>query len=354
MVDLDQPVCVTGAGGFIGTHLTARLLSAGHRVRATVRDATRSERSAHLRGLENGSPERLEIVSADILVPGSLDEAVAGCAWVFHLAAGVRLASGDPDRDIVAPTITGTSNLLDSIQRTESVQRLAVVSSISSVLDAHLRSDHVYTEDDWNADSTPHNDPHGYAETLAERRIWAFLEELDRPLDLLVINPVFALGPIHTAAHIRSSPALIQRILTGRYQGCPKLNFGVVDVRDICEALVRGVERGVTGRFIVHAESLWMRQIAEVLNAHFGHRKVSTRWVPSPILYLAAFLDPELSVSYVRRKLGKYHHISHDKLVRELGIEPRDVRAAIVETAESLRAFGLDGKGRPARAHRGA
>jgi hypothetical protein len=93
-------VCVTGASGFIGTHLVRELLARGHRVRGTVRDVEDQNKTRRLRELP-GADERLELFSADLMKPGSFNAAVAGCEWVFHVASAVFLSAKDPQREIV-------------------------------------------------------------------------------------------------------------------------------------------------------------------------------------------------------------------------------------------------------------
>ena len=70
-------VCVTGATGFVASHLVTALLSRGYTVRGTVRSLTNEQRLAHLRALP-GAAERLQLVEADLLSDGSFDEAVNG------------------------------------------------------------------------------------------------------------------------------------------------------------------------------------------------------------------------------------------------------------------------------------
>jgi len=79
-------VCVTGASGFIASHLVKQLLERGYHVRATVRNKEDKEKNQHLTSLP-GANERLELFSADLLQAGAFDQAVEGSEGVFHTAS---------------------------------------------------------------------------------------------------------------------------------------------------------------------------------------------------------------------------------------------------------------------------
>ena len=91
-------VCVTGAAGYIGSHVVRQLLERGYTVRATVRDPADAKKTDHLRAMAAGRGETLELLAADLLQEGSFDQAVAGCDLVCHVAASVKLASAHPQR----------------------------------------------------------------------------------------------------------------------------------------------------------------------------------------------------------------------------------------------------------------
>jgi cinnamoyl-CoA reductase len=90
----EQVVCVTGAGGFIGSWVVKELLLRGYRVRATVRDP---RKNAHLLALE-GADERLSLRRADVLDFDGLLAVFAGCHGVFHIASPV---SKDPVSSLI-------------------------------------------------------------------------------------------------------------------------------------------------------------------------------------------------------------------------------------------------------------
>ena len=84
-------VLVTGASGYIGSHIVANLLSKGKVVRATVRDASDPERVDHLKNMEIAKGGSLEIIEMNLLDSESVHRAVYGCKEVIHTAAVVVL-----------------------------------------------------------------------------------------------------------------------------------------------------------------------------------------------------------------------------------------------------------------------
>ena len=85
-------VLITGASGFIGSHIVANLLSKGAQVRATVTDSSDPERVNHLLSLPVSDGGSLDIVEMDLLDAESVRKAVAGCESVIHTAAVVVLS----------------------------------------------------------------------------------------------------------------------------------------------------------------------------------------------------------------------------------------------------------------------
>ena len=103
---------VTGASGYIGSHIVANLLSKGMNVRATVRDKNDPERVDHLKSMEIADGGSIEIVEMDLFDEDSVDSAISGCTDLIHTAATVIVRSRDPQRKIVDPSVIGTKNVV--------------------------------------------------------------------------------------------------------------------------------------------------------------------------------------------------------------------------------------------------
>ena len=118
-------ICVTGAAGFIGSNLVDRLLAAGHAV--TGFDNFSTGRADFLAEAQRHPAFRL--VRGDLLDPAGLAEALAGCDFVFHLAANadVRFGTEHPRKDLEQNTIA-TFNVLEAM-RAAGVRRIAFAST---------------------------------------------------------------------------------------------------------------------------------------------------------------------------------------------------------------------------------
>lgn len=121
---------VTGASGYIGLHIVSQLLQRGWDVHSVVRNLDESnwQPLADLRDQYRG---KLRISEADLLRPDSFLEPMQGCSVVLHVASPFLLpeAVKDAQRELVDPAVQGTRNILDCVNKTESVQRVVLTSS---------------------------------------------------------------------------------------------------------------------------------------------------------------------------------------------------------------------------------
>jgi dTDP-glucose 4,6-dehydratase len=121
-------VLVTGAGGFIGSHLVEALLRAGHKVRALVHYNSRGS-WGHLGKAKPEFEERLEVCLGDVRDPHQIRDVVAGCEVVLHLAALIGIPySYHAPASYVQTNIGGTLNILEAC-REAGVRRVVVTSS---------------------------------------------------------------------------------------------------------------------------------------------------------------------------------------------------------------------------------
>ena len=260
----DGSIAVTGASGFIGSHVTKALLAAGYTVVAVVRDATNATKTAHLRALTSDA-SKIEFRSGDLLVPHSYDSAFAGCVGVVHCAAVVSNANAvkDPQRDIVDPSVIGCKNVADSVAaQGGAIKRLVQTSSVAAIQTYDKEEGYVFSESDWNDwSSLERGDPYGVAKTEAER-LMAKRATQDG-FEVTFINPSVVFGTCLTKAHSKASPVFVRQLLFGNTQ--PDISFSFVDVEDVAAAHVAAVSlptAAVSGRrFILSGDDAtnWTR-----------------------------------------------------------------------------------------------
>jgi dTDP-glucose 4,6-dehydratase len=117
-------VLVTGAGGFIGSHLAEELVRQGEEVRAFVRYNSRDDRGL-LDDLQEGVGNEIEVIPGDLKDPDGVKKAIKGCSRVFHLGALIAIPySYVHPFDFIQTNVMGTANLLNACLETGSVERV--------------------------------------------------------------------------------------------------------------------------------------------------------------------------------------------------------------------------------------
>jgi NAD dependent epimerase/dehydratase len=126
---MGKKVLVTGAGGFIGSHLVERLVTDGHRVRALVRYNGRDDRG-HLEGLPADVQAGIEVERGDLKDPVAVRRAVEGREWVFHLGALIAIPySYQNPYDVIQTNVLGTAHVLDACRLEPGLERLVLTST---------------------------------------------------------------------------------------------------------------------------------------------------------------------------------------------------------------------------------
>ncbi|CAN1839579.1 Tetraketide alpha-pyrone reductase 2 [Linum perenne] len=248
----NKEYCVTGGTGFIAAYLVKALLLAGHRVRATVRDPGDAEKVGYLWELK-GAKERLKLVKADLLVAGSFDDAVRGVDGVFHTASPVLVPyDHNIQETLIDPCIKGTLNVLSAVSKSETVKRVVLTSSCSSIryrYDAQQLSP--LNESHWSdLDYCKSYNVlwYAFAKTTAEKEAWRTAQE--QGIDLVVVNPSFVVGPL-LAPQPTSTLLLILAIVKGLKGEIPNTSIGFVHIDDVVAAHILAMEdKSASGRLV--------------------------------------------------------------------------------------------------------
>lgn len=337
--DSSPRVCVTGGSGFVAGHVILELLRRDFRVNTTVRDLTNSEKVGHLQTMAQEFPGRLTLFEADLLVDQSFDTAFAGCDYVIHVAAVAKLAAKDPMRAIVAPSVQGTKNVLESIARVGGVKRYIHTSSVAAVLPTHSVNGARYDERSWNNDATIRNNPYGLAKTNAEKLVWEFIDSLDdnKKFEAVAINPALVVGPVLAKRHLRASPMVVHDLLVGKFPACPQFSFGIVDVREVAFAHVEALTlENPERRFLLCNESRWMVEIGQELAKLYPKLKIPTSQLPNFIMYFMSLFDKRLSFANLRSLLGKTTQIDNRRSIERLKVKYRPLADTFKDCCDSM------------------
>jgi nucleoside-diphosphate-sugar epimerase len=336
-------ILVTGGSGFIGSHSILQLLAAGHHVRTTVRSL---QREGDVRAMlkEGGADpgDRLSFIAADLENDAGWPDAVAGCEYLLHVASPLPPSVPKNEDELIVPAREGTLRVLRA-SRDAGVTRVVLTSSFAAIGYGHKEQKAPFAEPDWTDPNGNDVQPYTKSKTLAERAAWDFIAKEGGKLELSVVNPVGVFGPV-LGPDYSASILLVQRLMDGALPGCPRLDFGVVDVRDVVDLHIRAMTNPAAKgeRFLATAgDFMSMLDIAKVLKTQMGAaaRRVPTRQLPDWLVRLAVLRDP--AVKLILPELGKRKNATSEKARRLLGWAPRSNEEAILATAESLVRLGL-------------
>jgi dihydroflavonol-4-reductase len=321
---------VTGATGFVGAHVVRALVAAGHEPRALKRETSSMQALSEVDGY---TP-----VVGDVLNPASLDAAMAGCDWVFHVAAVSDYWRQSVDW-LYRVNVEGTRNVLAAARRA-GVKRVVFTSSAAAI---GTRADGFPADETITFNQLPEAFPYAHSKFMAEIEV---LKAIIEGLDCVIVNPAVVIGPGDV---YQGAGSLMIEMYRGTVPGIPPGGVTLIDVRDVARAHVAAAERGQTAeRYILGAVDLshraWMHLIADVLG------------VEAPRLHLPGFAVPVLAAAVDAgralglpipadgnqiRLSGQRVYFDTDKAWAALGEPQVGIRQSIQDTCDWYRAHGM-------------
>ena len=335
-------VLVTGGSGFVGAHCILQLLQQNYRVRTTVRSLAREADVRAMLKVGGADPgAALSFVAADLNADAGWREAAAGCDLVLHVASPIPPNAPKHEDALIVPARDGALRILRAA-RDAGVRRLVLTSSFGAIGYGPQPAGRPFSETDWT-DVDGDISAYVKSKTLAERAAWDFIAREGGGLELAVVNPGAIFGPV-LGPDYSVSAGIIKRLMDRAMPGCPRLSYGIVDVRDVADLHLRAMTNPAAKgeRFIAIAGgSMSIQQIALLLKARMGPAgaRVPTRQMPDWTVRLVGRFDS--SVAQIVPALGKTKPASNDKARRLLGWSPRSGEDAVLATAESLVRLGL-------------
>ena len=344
-----KKVLVTGGTGYVGSWVVKYLLDDGHTVRVTVRDKSKRKKTAPLEAVAADAPGNLEFWEADLLKPGSFEEAMEGCEVVYHIASPFLFGKiKDPYAQLIDPAVEGTKNVLDAVNKTASVKRVALTSSVVSVygdnIDIRQTENQTFTEAHWNTTSSAKHNPYNYSKVLAEKEAWKIHDAQDR-WSLVVLNPGFVMGPALTNASGSASISFITDLLSGKQKmGVPELYFSFVDVRDVAKAHILAADNPkATGRHILVSECMSMLDFSNLIRENVnGKFALPKSEMPKILLYLFGWTQG-VTWEYINKNVGIPVNLDNSKSIKALDLQYFPIRETVREHVGQLMESGVVG-----------
>ncbi len=335
-IDRNLPVLITGATGYVAGWVVKHFLEKGFTVHAAIRDAENKTKRQHLDQIANNCMGEIKFFESDLLDEGSYSEAMEGCQIVVHTASPFLLETKDPQRDLIDPALKGTMNVLNSVNKTDTVTRVVITSSVAAIygdaIDSLNVENRTLDETIWNTSSSLTNSEYSYSKTLAEKKAWEMCKEQDR-WNLITINPSFVLGPaLNPHSNFQSKKVMLQMGDGDLKYGAPDITLGMVDVRDVGKAhLNAALNPKLSGRYILNSESVSFLKLGQILIEAFGNSYPFPKMKAPKFLFwlLAPFFG--VKRSFVSNNVGHVVFFDNSKSIKDLKIDYTPVNKSAVD-----------------------
>ena len=322
---------VTGATGFVGSHVARALADQGADLRLLMRPGS------DLRNLEQLRADR---AIGDLRDPASIEKAVAGCEVIFHVAADYRLWVRDPEQ-MYRSNLEGTKTIL-AAARKNGIRRVVYTSSVATM---GFSSNESAADEDSPVSLDHMIGPYKRSKFMAEE---VALEAGRSGMDVVVVNPTTPVGE----RDIKPTPTgrIIVDFLKKKFPAYVDTGLNLVDVGECARGHVAALEKGRSGeRYILGGENLTLKQILDRLAAITGLPSPKVR-VPYVVALATGVVDevvtgrifgrePRATIDAVRMGRKKMF-ASSAKAERELGWKTLPVDDALRRAVDWFRANG--------------
>src|SRR5271165_5790313 len=326
---------VTGAAGFLGSHVTRQLVARGESVRVLMR-ASSSNRAI--------SDLPLEYVTGDLRDAASLERAMAGVQRVYHVAADYRLWAKKP-QDIYDSNVGGTKNLLAAAKRA-GVEQLIYTSTVATIAVDRPELPNEFT----GAKLEEMVGHYKRSKWMAEREA---LQAARSGFPAIVAMPTTPVGPWDW----KPTPTgkIILDFLNGKMPGYVETGLNFVGVEECAAGHLLAAERGKVGeRYLLGAENLTLKEMLDALAKITGLRAPGMK-IPHGVALGVAYVEsafsrlvgkePQIPVEGVKIAQHKMF-VDASRAKRELGFQPGPVAAALERAVRWYQANGYVSKRR--------
>ncbi len=316
-------ILVTGAAGHIGNVLVRELLDEGKKVRALILPG---EDVSSIYGLD------IEYCLGNVLDPASLDRAMRGIEYVYHLAGIISILPGQNEM-MHRVNVDGTRNVLAAAMKA-GVKRLVYTSSI------HALGRDWKGKIDEKVPFDPTNDVGAYDRTKAEASL-AVLEAVKQGLNAIIVCPTGVVGPFDFRGSEMGD--MLCRWLRKRPHLMIEGAYDFVDVRDVARGQILACEKGRTGEvYILSGWQVKVMQLKQMVQDTIGKHSININiplWIAkfstkfTPLFYRLTKRIPKFT-KYSLETLHSNSDISSQKAKKELGYSPREMLSTVADTVQ--------------------
>jgi len=341
-MDGNGAVLVTGGSGYIAGWCAIGLLQQGYAVRTTLRNLSR-EAEVRRRIAKVVDPgNRLSFYAADLMSDAGWDDAAAGCDYVLHVASPLGITEPKNPDELIVPAREGAKRAVRAAIK-GGAKRVVLTSSVAATSKGEGAGDWMADEGAWTDLNDRRVSAYARSKTIAERAAWDLIAAEGGTTSLATVNPTLVIGPVLDDDY-SGSIQVVERLVSGRVPGIPRLGFNIVDVRDVADLHILAMTRPEAAgqRFIAAGAFAWMTDLAELLRRRLRAdeaAKVPTRKVPDFVIRLAGMFDKDLGS--VTPSLGRKHDYTSAKAQNLLGWRPRPTEDTVLDCACSLITEGV-------------
>lgn len=333
-------VLVTGVTGFIASHVTAKLLEKGYRVRGTVRNKAKGRRVLDAMAQKGVDISRIELVVADLGSDTGWKEAVKDCRYIQHIASPFPLEAPTDREALVPEARAGAQRVLEN-GFSAGVERIVLTSSLVAMMGQPGRGKTMMiTENDWSDPDWRPLTAYPVSKTRAELSAWAYADTQGFRDRLVTVNPGMVFGP-DPYDNGGASLAAIREMMNGDLPAIPKLAYPVSDVRDVAAVHVAAmIVDGARGRRLISAgKTLWFKDIADILQCEYPSAKLPKHEVPNIIARVMSLFDDR--VKGILPDLGTFHEADSAYVTSLTGVMPRPAQESVLASARDLVEHGM-------------
>ncbi len=336
-----QRILVTGATGFIASHVVLALLQRGYEVRGTARSLPKAQRLNSALSTALGREIVLDMVETDLARDAGWAEAAQGCGAVMHIASPLPTGQPVDANQLIIPARDGALRVLTAAHEA-GAKRVVMTSSMAAVAYGHAKPWPAAFDETYWSDGADQLDTNAYtrSKTLAERAAWDFVTKVEGDLELVSLNPGAVLGPALNA-DVSASLQIVLQPLRRALPRAPRIGFPVVDVRDVAEAHCLALEKPEAAgeRYLLSGGFMWFREVLALLDDAYPERRLPRGELPDWAVRLASVFLP--MVRQILPELGQVRNVSSAKAQSDLGWRPRSPGEAALASAESLVRLGV-------------